>query len=126
MRHLPLLLLPLLAAAPLASAADGVTLELDRSVPSGDRWHQSLLSLAFTEVPRVRPPLLSATLETELVALLAFRHFFRHAYGVELDPTRLRSECDRLLGSSAQINADLDRFDTFIAAAIDEAARSPE
>jgi hypothetical protein len=68
----------------------------------------------MVEVPGVRPAILSRSLQPDLIALLSFRHFFRHAYGLSFDPTRLRAEVERLLGIEATVGADLDEIDRFL------------
>ena len=52
-------------------------------LPSGDTWHKDLLLLA------VEHKLISFQLEGELKQYLAFRHFFSHAYALELYPHRI-------------------------------------
>ena len=52
-------------------------------LPSGDTWHKDLLLLA------VEHKLISFQLEGELKQYLAFRHFFSHAYALELYPQRI-------------------------------------
>ena len=91
-----------------------VARQIDRNVPTGERWHQDLLSQALTEIPNVRPAVLSSAMEADLIALLAFRHFFRHAYGAELDVVRLKVEVERLARCASQVAADLDRFDEYL------------
>ncbi|MDY0063225.1 MAG: hypothetical protein RBU45_25690 [Myxococcota bacterium] len=46
--------------------------------------------------------------------MLAFRHFFRHAYGVKLDPARLRLELERLLLLEPAVSRELDEFAAFL------------
>lgn len=91
---------------------------LDRAMPTGEAWHRELLSQAMVEVPGVRPALLARTLYAEILSLLDFRHFFRHAYGVPLDPDKLRQNLDRLLRVAAPVDQGLDTFDAFLAEAM--------
>jgi hypothetical protein len=53
------------------------------TLPSGAAWHRDLLQLACER------GLVSTELRDRLVPYMAFRHFFTHAYGFDLDPQRL-------------------------------------
>lgn len=55
-----------------------------------------------------------------LMALLSFRHFFRHASVVDLDPARLRENGQLLLHAEPAIGLALDAFDRFL----DQAAQA--
>jgi hypothetical protein len=70
--------------------AERVAKALDGVMPSGPRWHEELLSQIRRDIAGVRPALIDAETHVELTRLLSFRHFFRHAYSVELDWTRLQ------------------------------------
>jgi hypothetical protein len=52
-------------------------------VPTGASWHRDLLTTAAQE------SILSAQLVGALSSYLAFRHFFSHAYALDLFPDRL-------------------------------------
>jgi hypothetical protein len=101
----------------LESLCERVTREIDREVPGGDAYHRSLLSQAMTELEGLRPPVLPRELENQLVELLSFRHFFRHAYAVEFDPAKLWPLLHGLEPLAERVDAALERFDAFLAAA---------
>ncbi|MCC6750865.1 MAG: hypothetical protein IT371_24620 [Deltaproteobacteria bacterium] len=101
----------------LEAAIERVARQLDGDLPRGERWHQELLSQAFVQVPGVRPPILDAELENELLALLAFRHFFRHAYSTPLDPVRLEQDLGRLHRVAGRADQRLGDFLAFLEAA---------
>jgi hypothetical protein len=64
------------------------------------QYHVDLLRRMRTEIEGVRPALLDSTeLERDLHELRAFRHFFRHAYAVELNPKESKSWPRRLIAS---------------------------
>jgi hypothetical protein len=88
--------------------------QLDGALPHGDRWHRELLSQMSAEIPGTRPPVIPAEVVRDLGALLAFRHFFRHGYGVTLDATHLQIELARLLAIHTDTDRALDLFRTFL------------
>jgi hypothetical protein len=106
----------------LESILERVARALDGTVPSGDAWHRDLLSQTMVEVPSLRPAVLDRDLLPELVGLLEFRHFFRHAYGVDLDPVKLRQNLERARAITSGVEQLLERFDRFL----EQAMRSLE
>jgi hypothetical protein len=54
-----------------------------------ERWHKELLEATALALRGVRPALVSPEVYGGLRLLLEFRHFMRHAYGVELASERL-------------------------------------
>lgn len=95
-----------------------VARELDGAVPTGDRWQRDLLYQGSAEVPGLRQGLFETADLHDLTLLLAFRHFFRHAYAVEFDPVRLGEELTRLHSVAPRVNAALDRFELFLSSAM--------
>jgi hypothetical protein len=53
-------------------------------LPAGAAWHRDLLQLACKQ------GVISEETRDRLAPLMAFRHFFTHCYGFELDPLRLQ------------------------------------
>lgn len=89
----------------------------DGSVPLGDSWHRDPLFQAMAEIPDVRPALLPVAAQADLLALLGFRHFFRHAYAVVLDPGRIHEHLLRVQRLAVPLQQALDAFDQFLQAA---------
>ncbi len=102
----------------LETLLERVARTIDRTVPGGNRSHAELLSQMMVEIPGVRPAVLKRACESSLIALLSFRHFFRHAYAVELDPLRLEAELRRVDSIEPKISQSLAEFEAFLNAAI--------
>ena len=101
------------------SAVESIMLRLARAfegepVPGPD-WHQALLHGMSLEIEGVRPRAFSEPSYAALRMLLAFRHFFRHAYAVALDPAQLEAVRVKLLDARSAILGDLDAVDAFLA-----------
>jgi hypothetical protein len=96
------------------SALLRVARELGEGAPTGPDWHQALLDTMALDIPDVRPAVLSADTRDSLARLLAFRHFFRHAYAVALDAERLDAVRSSALGLREPMHADLAHFDVFL------------
>jgi hypothetical protein len=75
-----------------------VRLERASGLPerTGTGWHQALLADAAVAIPGLRPPIFPAEAQADWDGLLRFRHFLRHAYVVDLDPSKLTGVRDRL------------------------------
>ncbi|MEY4575559.1 MAG: hypothetical protein RL701_262, partial [Pseudomonadota bacterium] len=82
----------------------------------GERWHRELLSQMSAEVPGLRPAVINPETVFELASLLAFRHFFRHAYAVTFDAKPLGRELSRVLAVESIVSSALDEFADFLRA----------
>ncbi len=80
----------------LESVLERILRCVDGSVAAGTTWHRDLLRQASRQVPETRPAILGAAVVAELSHLLSFRHFFRHAYAVELDWDELEAHRRRV------------------------------
>lgn len=76
----------------------------------GRRYQVDLLRRRKIEIEGVRPALISDALERDLNELRAFRHFFCHAYGVELKPDQVRAVAEVADRIREPLKAALDRF----------------
>lgn len=88
---------------------------IDGDLPAGADWHQSLLHVMGLDIEGIRPAVLSRESVAALRELLAFRHFFRHAYAVEFDPERLALLRGDLLDAAPRLAHELTALDTFLA-----------
>lgn len=87
--------------------------------PVGGNWHRSLLETMAMEVPGIRPAIVSTTALSGLRDLLAFRHFFRHAYSVPLDPARLCALRGRVAAVRPTVLTDFGRVDHWLSSLAD-------
>lgn len=74
------------------------------------QYHRGLLMRLNTEVPGIRPRVLSDQSFRFLDQVRAFRHFIRHGYGCELDPKQLEHMLSLV---SAEYSTTLDDFRAF-------------
>ena len=87
--------------------------------PSGVNWHRSLLETMAMEVPGIRPAIVGPQTLPVLRDLLAFRHFFRHAYTVPLDARRLSTLRERAMAVRSAAGADFAAVDAWLAGLAD-------
>lgn len=66
-----------------------IATEVDKSRPSGPRWHRDLLAQMSLRVEKIRPAVLSSEANSALVAYLEFRHVVRNVYAFDLRPGRV-------------------------------------
>jgi hypothetical protein len=76
---------------------------LDDELPAGPNWHRDLLLQMRITLPSIRPAVLDEAVIDDLDELRKFRHFFRNAYVLELDPKRTVDHGTRLVRSHAQV-----------------------
>ncbi len=69
---------------------------LDEEMPTGPYWHLELIEQMRTAVPGLRPEILPGSVVEDLQELRKFRHFFRNAYVLDLDPAAVRGHAERL------------------------------
>lgn len=79
-----------------------------------EAWHKSLLDRMAIAVEDIRPALISEANYHYLNELRAFRHFFRHAYDLEIDKEKFAIVAARTLKLKENYKPDLDKFLQFI------------
>ncbi|ADL07340.1 hypothetical protein [Thermosediminibacter oceani] len=63
---------------------------VDETKPSGSSWHQELLRQMATEIPKIRPAIISQELRQRLDEYRAFRHIVRNVYAHNFKADRIR------------------------------------
>ena len=91
-----------------------VALAVDGSLPEGADWHRRLLRQMASEVPDVRPAVLSDATLKPLNELCAFRHVVRNVYTFDLIPSRIEALAKGASDCLALLKGDLERFCQFL------------
>lgn len=99
---------------------------LDGSIPEGPDWHRDLLARVSRPFGGLRPRLIGPESSAALRRLLAFRHFFRHAYAAELDLDLLLGQARSVLQQHHPLMGELDLFVEHLRATADAAACGAE
>jgi hypothetical protein len=87
---------------------------IDGSVPRGESWHQMLLEQVATEVPGVRPAVISYDTRRALDEYRAFRHVVRNVYTFRFDPAKVGGLVQATPQVFSQVRAELLAFSDFI------------
>lgn len=77
-------------------------------MPAGPSWQAELVAQLRVEVHGVRPAVVPSEAASDLTELRQFRHFFRNAYLVDLDPVRIDAVVARVLHCHAPVRRGLE------------------
>lgn len=89
---------------------------LDRTVPTGEVWHQELLYRMRTPVPDRRPAVLTDESALILDKLRRFRHVVRNVYPMELEESRAAEVFALMPQLWPQLRSEILRFAEFLEA----------
>ena len=87
---------------------------IDGNLPRGENWHLLLLQQMMTEVPRVRPAVISTETGMKLDEYRRFRHVVRNVYTYNLDPVKIRKLVRSASELFTQTKAELLAFAAFL------------
>lgn len=87
---------------------------VDKSVPEGPEWHRDLLKQLGTDLPQVRPKVLSSGTIKALDEYLRFRHVVRNIYAFELEPERMKNLVGGLDRCFDHVKKELTAFAVFL------------
>ena len=74
------------------------------------RYHSDLIRRMQLEIRGIRPALLSEATASDLDELRRFRHLFRHAYAMDLDPAKVAELADGVPGMWSAFMRDFEQF----------------
>ncbi|MEA2692508.1 MAG: hypothetical protein QOJ16_1895 [Acidobacteriota bacterium] len=77
-------------------------------------WHQQLLQSMRLDLSPIRPAVIDDPAYEKLDELRRFRHLFRAAYGIDLDPLRLQLVIRKALELRTLYPPQIDRFLQFL------------
>lgn len=87
---------------------------IDDDLPQGEDWHKLLLAQMKSEIPGLRPAVISNEMWEVLDDLRKFRHVVRNVYTHHLDPVRLGKLVIRSTENFAQLHAEISAFARFL------------
>jgi len=93
---------------------EAIAKSIDRTVPSGDRWHRSLLAQMTEEIPEIRPAVISEETRTALDNYRTFRHLARNIYTFNLDVRRIKTLVESLPDVVEKFCEDISVFLDFL------------
>ncbi len=86
----------------------------ENNIQDKTTYHRELLMLMATEIPGIRPAVLSEESLLLLDKMRSFRHFVRHGYNYELDKDELLLMQNKLQTSFLQVQNDIGEFENFV------------
>ncbi len=87
--------------------------EVDKQIPSGDRWHSDLLT-QMAESRTGRPPIISNDVFLRLTDLLRFRYKVINIYGDELIYEKVEQHAKEICQLFEDVSKELDAFTIFL------------
>lgn len=91
-----------------------ITAVFENAVDDVERWHVQLLERMRLDVMPLRPAVIDDRAYDALDELRRFRHLFRHAYTMKLDPLRLQLVMRKALALKAIYADQLEQFIEFL------------
>ena len=86
----------------------------ENNISDVSSYHKELLVRLNTDVPKIRPALLSRESFLLLDEVRKFRHFIRHAYDCELDEKELKIILEKLKSDFHFVENDFASFEKYI------------
>jgi hypothetical protein len=99
---------------------ESVAVVIDGGKPGGENWHLELLKQMATEIPEVRPVVISEDSFRELNEYRGFRHIVRNVYAYRFEPEKITRLVERAPGMFFRVKAELLAFSEFLEGSSDE------
>ena len=91
-----------------------IALRVDSNLPAGADRHKQLLLQMTSNLPGIRPAVISQPTWQSLDDLRGFRHVVRHVYTMNLDPIKLKGLAERSQELLARLDRELTAFSQFL------------
>jgi hypothetical protein len=91
-----------------------IALRVDSNLPAGADRHKQLLLRMASDLPGIRPAVISQPTWQGLDDLRGFRHVVRHVYTMNLDPIKLKGLAERSQELLARLDRELTAFSQFL------------
>lgn len=98
----------------LESLLERILVSFEGRAPRGESGHAGLLRVAILAIPGIRPAIFGEQTREALDELRKFRHFFRHAYALDLRSDKLERVLAFFISGHPAIDLDLQGFVTFV------------
>lgn len=91
-----------------------ISLTVDKKRLHGSDWHQELLTQMQSDVPGIRPAVISAESGRALDKLRGFRHVVRHVYTFNYDPQQIGELMANVTPVFERVRSELLAFADFL------------
>jgi len=82
----------------------------ENHIADTQQWHTALLNRMTVPIPRICPAFISSETAALLNGLRGFWHFFRHAYGTNIDYEQLKINLDMARKINSNLEKDIEIF----------------
>ena len=87
---------------------------VDGNKPESKNWHKELLNLMASEVPTIRPAVISEAICSRLNDYRGFRHIVRNVYTFKFDPEKVKKLSKEITELFSKVSAELFAFADFL------------
>jgi hypothetical protein len=109
----------------LESLLERILVSFEGHTPRRESGHAGMLRVASLAVPGIRPAIFGPSVRDALDELRKFRHFFRHAYALDLRSDKLDRVLELFMPAYPVIDEELVSFVAFVEATIAQLDAAP-